>query len=306
MLAKSLKKGETIGIVATSKPFNKEKEFELDNFIKYMDEQGLKVKLSDNFYASDKYEVSAGAPQERADDINNMFSDKNISAIWGYQGGETANQTLDLIDYNTVKKNPKIFLGKSDIDILLLALNKKTGLITINTCDPKIGSDKELDFEYTKTWFKKRLFERSKEIKPSKPWHTINGGEAEGKIIGCNITTIVKMAGTDYFPDFTNAIFFIESVNLDPTAVIWQMTHLKMLGVFDQINGVVIGNNYGWQSDQFTFEGIVKDLLSEYDLPILKINEFGHYQPHAFLPIGAKIKLDATNKTISIINDFLI
>ena len=111
-----------------------------------------------NFYSKDKYGVSGGTPEERANDINSMFADKNIKAIWCLQGGDTANQTLDLIDFDIVKNNPKLFLGKSDIDILLLALNKMTGVITIHCCDSKIGSNKELDFEYTKKWFRKRLW----------------------------------------------------------------------------------------------------------------------------------------------------
>ena len=102
-------------------------------------------------------DFAAGTPEQRAEDINLMFADKSIKAIWCLQGGEPANQTLDLIDFDNVKKNPKLFMGKSDIDVLLLALNKKTDLITIHCCDTKIGSNKELDFDYTKEWFKKRI-----------------------------------------------------------------------------------------------------------------------------------------------------
>ncbi len=305
MLPNKLQQGDTIGIVAPSKPFNREKKFELDNFIAYMNEQEIKVKFSDNFYAKDKYNVGAGSPSERANDINSMFADNSIKAIWCLQGGEPANQILDLINYDLVKKNPKLFLGKSDIDVLLLALNKKTGLITIHCCDTKIGSNKELDFDYTKKWFKKRLFEGSKKIEPSEEWICVNKGKAEGKIMGCNITAILKLAGTDYFPDFTDSILFIETHRSNAATLIWKLTQLKQIGIFTKIKGIVIGNNFGFEDKNFKVEEIVKDLTSEYNFPILKINEFGHYQPHAFLPIGAKIKLDATNKTIEIIDNFL-
>jgi len=305
MLAKSLNKGDTIGIIAPSKPFNRNKKFELDNFIKYMNEQGIKVELSNNFYSKDKYGVGGGTPEERADDINSMFADKDIKAIWCLQGGDVVNQTLDLIDFDIVKNNPKLFLGKSDIDILLLALNKMTGVITIHCCDSKIGSNKELDFRYTKKWFKKRLFEKSKIVEPSKNWTCINSGQAEGKIIGCSLVSILKLAGTQYFPDFTNSIFFIETYKSCPAEIIWQLTQLKQLGVFDKIKGIVVGNNFEFQNDDFKVEEIINDLLVEYNFPILKINEFGHYQPHAFLPIGANVKLDATNKSIEIVDNFL-
>lgn len=300
MLAKSLKKGDTIGIVVPSKPFNKDNKFELDNFIKYMNEQGIKVKLSKNLYKIDKYGVCAGTPKERADDINSMFEDKNINAIWCLQGGDPANQILEYLDFDIIKNNPKLFLGKSDIDILLLVLNKFTGLITIHTCDTKIGSNKELDFEYTKNWFKKRLFEKSKIIEPSENWTCINkgktSGKVEGKIIGCNSISILKLAGTKYFPDFTNSILFLETFRSYPSQIIWQIEQLKQLGVFNKIKGIVIGSNFEFQSKNFKVEEIINELLSEYNFPILKINEFGHYQPHAFLPIGANVELDAKIK----------
>ncbi len=305
MHSNKLHRGDTVGIIAPSKPFNQEKKSELDNFIAYMNEQDIKVELSNNFYAKDKYNASAGTPNERADDINLMFANKNIKAIWCLQGGELANQILDLIDYDVVRKNPKLFLGKSDIDVLLLALNKKTDLITIHCCDPKIGSHRELDFDYTKKWLKKRLFEGCKKVEPSKEWICINKGSSEGKILGCNITSILKLAGTDYFPDFTDSILFIETYRSNAAALIGKLTQLEQLGVFNKIKGIVIGNNFRFENKNFKAEEIVKNLTLECNFPILKINEFGHYQPHAFLPIGAKIKLDATNKTIEITDDFL-
>ena len=304
MNPKLLKKGNTIGIIAPSKPFNSEKEFELNNFIKYMEEKGFKIKLSKNFFKKDKYDVCAGTPEMRANDFNEAFKDKEIDAIWCFQGGDTANQIINLIDYELIKKNPKPLLGKSDIDLLLLAVNKMTGLNTIHCCDPKIGSERELDFEYTKKWFDKRLIQGLKEIEPSTEWTCINEGVAEGKIIGCNLITIIKMAGTKYFPDFNDSIFFLETFRTSPSELIWQITHLKNLGVFEKTKGVVIGNNYGFQSEEYKAEEIIKGLIEEYNLPILKINEFGHYQPHAFLPIGAGVRLDATNKKIEIMEDF--
>jgi len=301
MIAKRLKKGDTIGIVAPSKAFIEENRFELDNFVSYMTELGLKVKFSKNFSAKDKYVKIAGSPQQRSDDLNEMFSDPEINAIWCYQGGDAANQVLDLIDYELIKKNPKIILGKSDVDIILLALNKKIGLITFHGPDPKIGRNKEMDFEYNKKWFQKRIMNASKEIEANEHI-TIRDGKAQGKLLGCNLTILGKLAGTEYFPDFTDSILFLETYKSDIPTVVWKLTHLKMLGVFDKIKGIVVGNNFEFQGE-FKVEEIVKDLTE--GLPILKVNEFGHYQPHAFLPIGAIVKMDATNKTLEIVEDFL-
>ncbi|MDC1205342.1 LD-carboxypeptidase [Candidatus Pacebacteria bacterium] len=305
MFARSLQSGDTIGIIAPSKPFSEEKRFELDNFIEYMKTQDINVVLSEHFYSQEDKSIGSVSAENRASDINSMFTDKDIDAIWCFQGGDPANQTLDLIDYDLVTENPKLFLGKSDIDVLLLALNKMTGLVTFHTCDTKIGSNKEMDFEYTKNWFKKRLFEKSKTIEPSEEWICVNKGEAEGRLLGCNPVSILKLAGTKYFPDFTDSILFIETYKSDPKETRVHLTQLKQAGVFDKIKGVVIGNNFEFSSEEVRAEEVIGDFLTEYNFPILKTNEFGHYQPHAFLPVGTKVRLDATNKTIDIVEDFL-
>lgn len=130
-------------------------------------------------------------------------------------------------------------------------------------------------------------------------------GLAEGKLLGCNPTSILKLAGTKYFPDFSDSILFIESYKSYSAKIIPQITQFEQLGVLNKIKGIVIGHNFEFQDKEFQVEEIILDLVKKYDFPILKINEFGHYQPHAFLPIGARIKLDATNKKIEILDDFL-
>ncbi len=305
MLPKALHAGDTVGVVAPSKSFTKEKQFELDGFVQYLHSRGVSVITSENFYAEQVDILGAVSAEKRAADINSMFANSDIHAIWCFQGGEPANQILDLIDWDLVRNNPKIFIGKSDIDVLLLALNKMTGLIPFHACDAKIGSNKELDFEYTKKWFEKRLFKKSKAISPSIQWTCVNEGKAEGRILGCNLSSILKLAGTKYFPDFTDVIFFIETFRSSPNIVRTQLTQLKQMGVLGKIRGVVIGSNYEFSSEGVKPEEVIRDFLVDFDLPILKINEFGHYQPHAFLPIGALVELDATNKSLSISTDLL-
>ena len=98
----------------------------------------------------------------------------------------------------------------------------------------------------------------------------------------------------------------LESYKSNTSKVVFQLTQLKLLGVFDKISGIIVGNNFEFDGGKIniTFQDIVKDLTQ--DIPILKINEFGHYQPHAFIPIGAKARMDATKKTFEIVEDFII
>lgn len=318
MIPKRLKKGDTIGIVAPSNPILEHKKVFIENGIDYLKSLGFNVIFSKNAFAINKYGYAAGTPEQRADDINAMFKDKNIAAIWCAQGGDNANDVLDLLDYDLIKKNPKIFLGKSDIDVLLLAINTMTGLITFHCPDPKIGKDHsqaELDPEYTKKWLKQRLINgKIGPIEKSSEWKCLRKGKAEGKILGCNLSSLSKLTGTKYFPDFKDAILFLEVYDSDIRVVFYKLTQLKNSGVFDKIKGIVVGYAYGFQDkerfdkkpkvdkegNKVLFENLVLEATENYSFPILKINEFGHYFTHLFLPIGGRIKMDADNLSLEI------
>lgn len=318
MIPEKLKKGDTIGIITPSRPITPDQRYLFDNIIDYLNQLGFNVIFSKNALAMDKYGVSGGTVAQRADDINDMFRDDKIKAIWCAQGGHTANQILDFIDYELIKKNPKIFMGKSDIDLLLISINKMTGLITFHTPDPKIGKATDFDFEYSKKAFNERLIKGKIDIiEKSSEWKCVRKGKATGRIIGCNLTSILKLAGTKYFPDFNKKILFLEDYTSEIREIIYRLTQLKQIGVFDKISGIVIGHIYGFQNKKFldknpkidkngnkvNFEDIVLDITKEYDFPIMKINELGHYCPNAFIPINCKAKIDATNLNLEIIEN---
>lgn len=313
MLAKSLQKKDTIGIIAPSKLITQDKKYLIDNAIKKFKDLGFRVILSKNCFKIDKYEISAGEPKERADDFNDMFSNPEIKAIYCIQGGDTANQILPLINYDLIKKNPKIFIGMSDIDVLHLAINTKTGLIVFHGSDFKSGRKLDLDIPYTWQNFQDRLISKSKKISASSKRICVRKGISEGKIIGCNLSSILKLAGTPYFPNFENSILFLEGYSENTKKLICKLQQLKEIGVFDKIKGIIIGYIFGFQDKKWkiknnikvNYENIVLDITKECDFPILKTNDFGHESPNCYLPIGAKVKLDSTNKTIEILEDFL-
>lgn len=308
MLAKRLQKGNTIGIVNPSQPLNDETRRYLSNFTKQMEILWLSVIYSKHYNWSSQYSTASGTPIERADDINAMFSDKNISAIWCGLWWDTANWVLDFINYENIKKNPKLLLWKSDIDVLHNAIHKKTWLISFHCSDPEIWRQMEFDIEYTQKSFYDRLFNWERLIKLSSigSRKTIVPGKAAWKVIGCNIPSLLKLAWTDFFPDFKNSIYCIETYKSSPSVLIPQLTQLKHLWVFDNINWMIIWNDYWFNSEEVNAERIITDYCKGYGFPIMKCNEFGHYQPHAFLPIWAKIEFDSDAQTIEIIEDFII
>ena len=313
LLPKRLGKGSIVGIVAPSKKLGGEHRQYLEKFRNYLAGLGIETVLGKHIFSSASFGVAAGTPKERAQDINEMFKKPKIDAVWCFQGGKPANQVLDLIDYEAIKKHPKLFLGMSDVDLLLLSANKLSGLITFIAPDAKRGTGADLDFEYSRKYFIERLFEGKKEIVPSSEWKTVRKGKAKGKLLGCNITVILKLAGTKYFPDFSESVLFLEGYHEELDNTVWKLEQLRQLGVFDKIKGIVIGYVFGFQAkeqldekgNRVDYEQLVLEATKEYDFPILKINEFGHRCKNAFLPIGVQVEADSTHKKITILEDFI-
>jgi len=301
-----IQKGQIIGVVAPSAPLTEKKKGYLENFKNYMESKGFKVVYGKHIFEKGKYGVCAGNPEQRAEDINAFFADPEVHIIWCLQGGEPAIQVLPHLDYDVIKKNPKPVIGKSNIDVLLLALFHKTGLIGFHGPDTKVGNPErpEMDGAFTKEWFVRRLMKGEKEIVPSTEWETIRGGIAEGTLLGCNNESIRQLIDTEYSPSYKGAVLFYEQYCGNPAVLISYLAQFEALGVFEDIKGIVIGHNYAFEGG-FLPEEIIRDYTEKWNLPILKIGEFGHYQPHAFLPIGARVKVDATERNISILEDFI-
>lgn len=138
MIPKPLKNGDTIGIVSPSKNLNEERKQKLESAIVTLKRDfNFQVKLGKYVYGVDKFGCSAGSPEQKAEDINTMFADNEVSAIWCSLGGGTANDVLDLLDYEMIKNHPKIFMGLSDITVLLNAIYRKTGLVIFHNGDPR-------------------------------------------------------------------------------------------------------------------------------------------------------------------------
>jgi len=313
MIANNLKKGDVIGIISPSSYIKGKTRLLIEKAVEKFKEMGLTTVFSKNCFGKDKYGVSSGSPKERAEDFNEMFSNTKIKAIYCSQGGETTNEILKYLDFEIISQNPKIFLGMSDVDIIHYAINKKTGLIVFNATDPKIEGENYLGFDYSLKCFKERLFDKSFEVKNSSDRKCVRKGVAEGKIIGCNLISLTKLSGTEFFPCFEETILFLESQELNVPKAIFELEHLKQLGIFEKIKGIVIGYMVNFQDKEkrmekkigVDFEDLVLEATKEYDFPILKINDFGHNSPNCCLPIGARVRINAEKKEVKIIEDFL-
>jgi muramoyltetrapeptide carboxypeptidase len=305
ILAKTLRKGDTIGIISPSMPLVLEEEEQFNKGVEYFKRLGFNIKLG-KYIRSDKLGYGA-TPEEKAEDLNEMFADKKVKAVICSQGGITCNNCLDVIDWECIRDNPKIFLGISDITVLLNSIYKKTGLITFHGNDVVWGYGRSCEEYENKELISRLIDGKTGEITARKERLSIRNGIAEGKLLGGNLRCLLKLAGTEYFPDFSDSILFLEDIGVSPAECDSNLYHLKQMGVFDKVKGVVIGYIDGMDNSDATpkLEGILKRITTEYSFPILKIYELGHNCQNAILPVGAKVKINAQEKSVSITESYL-
>jgi muramoyltetrapeptide carboxypeptidase len=302
-----LKPGDTIGLVSPSTPVLPELEEQYLRGVEQLERLGFQV-LPGEHIRSTSWGYCA-SPQEKAEDINAMFANPAVDAIFCTQGGMTANACLPYIDWDLTRTHPKIFLGISDITVLLNAFYAKTGLITIHGDDLLWGFGRN-PAKYELNEFRARLVDGLIGPIPANGERTcIRSGAAEGVLLGGNIRCLMNLAGTPYFPDFSGAILFVEALDITPDKCDYMFQQLKQMGVLDKITGALVGYNDILQRkrpDDIQMESVLLRVSEEYDFPILKVNDFGHNCPNTVLPVGGRVRLKADDRSIEIIDSFVL
>ena len=303
MLANKLNYGDTIGVVGVSNSLFLNNKY--NNFIRakqFFENKNFKIKFGK--YVEEDYYGSCGTKEQKAEDFMKMFLDDEVKAIICLEGGQTCNTFLDLLDYEEIKKHPKILVGYSDITVLLQSIYKKTGLTTFSGPDFISFGEPKAEEQYRifeDAFINKRLDKFNNENKK-----IIRNGNTSGKIIGTNLGCMMYLLGTEYLPNINNNILFIESYKTSPNECQRRFAHLKQYGIFDKINGVVIGYNYALQKDGNTYpqmEDILLEYTKEYKFPIIKCNSFGHKIVNSIIPIGGNVKIE--NGKVMIEDEFL-
>lgn len=331
---KSLKKGDTIGIISPSWCGAGLFPHRFRNGINQLLKLGFNSKVARNALSITNY--TAGSPIDRATDVNNMFKDKKIKAILCTIGGNHSNQLLQYLNWKVIKNNPKIFVGFSDITVLQIAMYSKTRLVTFygpqllnqfaeypnmhnytrdyflkaTSTKNSIGhitpsdtwTDEVLD------WAKKLDLKRPRKMKTNEGWIWLKKGTAKGKLLGGCISSLMHLRGTEYWPSFKNTIFFWEIpegetiLKGESVATIDSyLTDLQLSSVFNQIQGMIIGRPYRYSKKEITLlKEIILKRTYNYNFPILFNVNFGHTDPIITIPIGVEAKIDSTK------NDFII
>lgn len=279
-----LEKKDKVALVVCSTGRVSEDKIKLDKLEKILIDLDL-VPVFSNYVYEEKFGRSAPA-KCRAKEIMKFYEDDSIKAIFDISGGDLANEVLDYLDYDIIRKKNKPFFGYSDLTTVLNAITTKTQQATYLYQIMNIIDNKErcVDFEKTLLDNKSGLTDIS--------WKVLQGESVEGIVVGGNIRCFLKLAGTEYFPNVDNKVLFLEGMSTTIEGLITHLTQLKQIGVFNKISGLLLGTftkiEHNFHSEDI-YE-ILKDFIPE-NIPIAKTVEVGHSKDSKMLVIGQKIKL---------------
>ncbi len=299
MIPTKLKKGDTIGVIAPSNYIEKDDLEYINASIALMEASGFKVKFGK--YVFENTLGYGTSPEKRATDINWAFKDDEVKAIMCVKGGEDSNTTLDYIDYEMIKKHPKIICGFSDNTSILNAIHEKTGLVTYH--GPTFKSLTSWETGYAYKQFIKTFAESTESLimgEPEDEYTIIQAGQATGELVGGNLSLFTKLVCGKYAVNLQDKILFLEELGFEaaPEMVNSNIYYLKQNGVFDRIAGLWIGN-YEHPS-KISLEKIIMNAVGdEYKFPIIKSDNFGHIDKKIIIPIGTKAEIN-TNEKIKI------
>lgn len=277
-----LKSGDIIGIIACSNGLSEEVSINL----KYLEEKlysiNLNVLYSKTLYK--KHSIFNGSGSDRAKELMKLFINPNVKAIFDVSGGDLANGVLEYLDFITIANNPKPFFGYSDLSVLLNAIYAKTGLKTYHyQLRNLVGKYAEKQFyEFTKTITENKRNLYNFEYK----W--VQGTSMEGVVVGGNIRCLLKLAGTDYMPDFQDKILFLESLGGDVGKMTTYLTQYKQLGVFKKVKGILLGSFTEMEREKYNPDIIelITGIIDDPTIPIAKTNQIGHGQDSKCIVIG--------------------
>jgi len=309
---KRLMKGDTVAVIA---PSSAVEVSAFEKALQNLADLGLKIKIGKSARARKGF--LAGTDKERLDDLHQAFADTEIKAVWCVRGGYGATRFLPDLDFKLIEKNPKIFIGYSDITALHLAIHQNTGLVTFH--GPVAASNFS---DYTKNHMAGVL------INPSAPYkialspdniaknsnlfktETITRGKCRGKLIGGNLSLLAAMAGTAFaLRDTKGKILFIEDIGEQPYRIDRMLTQLKQTVDLRQLAGIALGVFEDCNPKDITSQSLIevlKDRLGDLGIPVIYGLSFGHIRDQFTLPFGIEAELDTETATMTFMENSVI
>lgn len=304
-----LRAGDTVGLIEPA-GFTDD-QFDLALVKESIAAMGLVPKAAPHLAA--RWGYLAGKDEERAADVNAMFADDTVQAIFAVRGGWGSARILPHLDWKTIRANPKLLVGFSDITALHMAIAARAGFTTIH--GPNAASSwgalswesfRAIAFEGGMPTYaspagsEDRLAQRAGRVR------TFRAGKASGPLLGGNLTVLTALMGTPYLPDFDGAILFIEDVDEAEYRIDRMLTQLRLGGVLKRVAGVVFGQCTDCRSRSaslggFTLSQVLQQHFEPLGIPAFQGALFGHVPNQFSLPVGARAEIDATAGTIRLL-----
>ena len=280
-----LNKNDKIALVVCSNGKNIEDKDRLEKLESILVEMGL-VPVFTKYIYKDKFGRGAKT-QVRGEELMSFYKNKEIKAIFDISGGDIANEVLEYLDYDVIKRNYKPFFGYSDLTTVLNALRSQTNEVNYLYQILNIIESEEIKTSFENTFMKNEqaLFD----VK----WRFLQGSSVEGEVIGGNIRCFLKLAGTRYFPEVKNKVLFIEGLGTSMEGLVTHLSQLKQIGVFDKISGLLIGT-FTKIEKEISVEKLF-ELVQEYipsSLAVAKTQEVGHAKNSKALKVGEEIHIN--------------
>lgn len=308
---KSLRNGDKVAVVAPSSATDLQSVEKGEQKLKVM---GLNPVMFPTCYTN--YGHLSAPDLDRARDINDAFKDDSIKGIICLRGGYGTPRILNMLDYEMIAANPKVFVGFSDITALHIAFNQICRMTTFHgpmaTSNFAKFNKENIKFDtYTYNSLHKNIFTNEPAGEHNNPMDepliSFSGGTAEGELIGGNLTLLVSTMGSKYELDTRNKVLFIEEVNEQIYKIDRMLTTLALAGKFEQCAGIIFGTFTGCEREEKAYEGgldltlgeVINNTVIQFKKPIIGNFKAGHSFPQPTLPLGTKVKIDAdSNKVI--------
>jgi muramoyltetrapeptide carboxypeptidase len=302
--------GETVVYISPASPINYKYNETLykNHVLDSMKLLGLNVKFGINTF--DVYDgYLAGSDEERAADVNDMFTQTKARMIIANRGGWGCNRILQLVDFNNVKNNPKPIMGYSDLTALLNSISFKTGLVTFHG---PMGLD---NWNNSNSQFVRRVIMNGEQVEyktDASDLTTISGGKTRGKLIGGNLSVFASMIGSEYLWDyFGDKILFLEEIGEEPYRIDRMMMQLELSGVLKTIKGFVWGRCTNCQASNpdhsQSWQSVIMEKMKKYPATPSFIGALtGHIDEQWTLPIGVQVEMDARQGTIKMLESAVL
>jgi muramoyltetrapeptide carboxypeptidase LdcA involved in peptidoglycan recycling len=326
-----LQPGDTVGIVSPSWGGAGLFPHRVSQGVRHLQSLGFKVKIGT--HALNQLGFVSDTPQNRVDDIHSMFVDSEVKAIVAAIGGDHSCHLLPLLDFDLIRRNPKIFMGFSDITVLNVAIWKETSLVTFN--GPALLTDiaeYPRMFEYTErhmlkvlcesepigviepsTWWTEEFLDWAQGedlIRPrvrhsSAGWSWLRGGVAEGVLIGGCLESLEHLRGTRFWPEWQDAIMFFETSEGPPSPerVDSLLMDYQNMGVLQRLKGLMVGRPMRYTEDEkHQLREVVLQRTRGCTFPIVADMDLGHTAPQFTVPIGCRARIDGENRRFEVID----